>query len=306
MSTFHDTREDLPGRPDDDKGAKPTPKAAVGFPSADYRPDVGGDLPPDIRRFNPGEDVPTNGFVLVAGARRQGKTEQVLEMLRAFHAQKRFTTYMLVSQTLSGYEDYIPANHSVRDMSQLPTIIDKQIDVAEYNAQQTEEKDMVHSSVCVILDDVIGDVSEIRKQSSILQALAVQGRHIHRDDKLKKNEFCVIFITQRLAGIVPPVIRNNCDLLISSRMSNRKDRQTVIEENLTLTSDRAGIQVSRDIFDKITTSKPYRFIAIANHIATRRGYGDYVMYADADPDSPACRLCGTTDDWRTKKKRIHF
>ena len=68
----------------------PTPAYEAGHTSTgDHFP---AELP--FRQFDPTSDIPKNAFMNIYGARRQGKTQQVIEMMRAFHAQKRFTHYM--------------------------------------------------------------------------------------------------------------------------------------------------------------------------------------------------------------------
>jgi hypothetical protein len=292
------------------QGNVPTPNAENNAPTpdADFAPAdhaIDSESVNEFKEFDPIEDVPSNPFIFLVGVRRQGKTETVLHMLRKWHTVKRWDTVIVVSQTLSGYEDYVPANHQYRDLSAIPIIIERCQDVAEYNAQQLEEKDMVRQSTLLILDDVIGDPKELRQLGSVLQKLAVQGRHIHRDDPHPTNEFGTILISQR-ATIIPPVIRTNSDLIISSRMSNRRDRTTLIEEALTMQSDRNGLNEARRVFDTVTMSKAYRFIVIALHIATRLTHRDYVMYSDSDPSAKPVRLFGTEDDWRTKKERVSF
>ena len=280
----------------------PTPAYEAGHTTTgDHFP---AELP--FRKFDPAVDVPKNAFISLYGARRQGKTQQVIEMLRTFHKQRRHTHYVLVSQTLSGYSNLIPPNYQYRSLEHIPTIIERSIDVAEFNAAQEKVDDMVRCSVCLILDDVVGDASELRKSGGILQKLAVQGRHIHKDDKHPDNEFVTILISQRASGLIPPVIRNNSDIILWSATSNKRDRLTAVEESLSLRSDRQGMRDALDVFDTVNLSKPYRFLVVATHIASRRSHKDYVFYADSDPDGDQPRLFGTEDDWRSRKKRIHF
>lgn len=280
----------------------PTPAYEAGHTSTgDHFP---AELP--FRQFDPTSDIPKNAFMNIYGARRQGKTQQVIEMMRAFHTQKRFTHYILVSQTLSGYDELIPPNYQYRSLEHIPTIIERSIDVAEFNSKQEKPEDMVRCAVCLVLDDVVGDASELRKSGGILQKLAVQGRHIHKDDKHPENEFTTILISQRASGLIPPVIRNNSDIVMWSATSNKRDRITAVEESLSLKSDRQGMKDALEVFDTVTLSKPYRFLVVATHIASRRAHTDYVFYSDSNPDGAHPKLFGTEDDWRSRKKRIHF
>ena len=294
---------------------EPTPEKAKGQRNAEsFDPSLAPETSPSnpmathgIQQFDPMKHVPRNALIFVVGARRQGKTEQVIQMCRTFHKNKRFTHYFLFSQTMSGYEKCIPATYSFDTLAMLPEIIKRQQDVAEHNAKQKEKKDMVRSSVMVILDDMVGNNDEVSylNRGSIMQRCACNGRHITRDDPLDDNEFTIVLISQR-AKLVSPAIRMNADVVLSSRLASRTERQTVIEENLTLKSDTKGIQDSRDLFDAVTLSKPYRFVAICTCCATRTCFGDYVYHSDGDPNGKLEHWLGTEDDWRATKKRIVF
>ena len=259
------------------------------------------------KRFKPLrlQDLPSNFFIFCVAPRRNGKTEQILHMARFFHAQKRFTHYFLISQTLSGYEEYIPHNYQFVDLTHVGEIIQRVQQVAKYNQGQDEKKDMVKCSVLLILDDVVGNPADIRQQGSIMQKIAVNGRHITRDDPLDSNEFCTVLISQRIT-LIPPPIRNNADIILASRLASYMERKTLIENYLSLTSDRDGLREARRVFDMITLSKEYRFIAILTHVANRQAHTDYVYYQDAEVNKPSVKLFGTEEDWKVKKQDIVF
>jgi len=250
-------------------------------------------------------DLPSNFFVFCVAPRRNGKTEQILHMCRHFHKLKRFTHYFLISQTLSGYEEYIPHNYQFVDLTHVGEIIQRVQQVAKYNQGQDEKKDMVKCSVLLILDDVVGNPADIRQQGSIMQKIAVNGRHITRDDPLDSNEFCTVLISQRIT-LIPPPIRNNADIILASRLASYMERKTLIENYLSLTSDRDGLREARRVFDMITLSKEYRFIAILTHVANRQAHTDYVYYQDAEVNKPSVKLFGTEEDWKVKKQDIVF
>ncbi len=260
---------------------------------------------PDFDQFDPIEHFPQNGFAFVVAPRRSGKTEHVLSWLRKFHKEKRFTHYFLISQTLSGYEESIPMTYQFTTLDHVPTIIKRMQEVANYNKGQDRQSDMVRCSVCLILDDMVGDPREVRESGGILQKIAVNGRHVCREDPCKKNEMATILISQRIT-LIPPAIRNNADVILASRLASYIERKTLIENYLSLTSDKEGLKESRRIFDQITLSKEYRFIAVSVHIANRKSHRDYVHLCDADIKEKNKRLFGSEDDWKMEKPDLTF
>lgn len=255
--------------------------------------------------FDVTKHFPQNGFAFVVAPRRNGKTEHVLSWLRQFHKQKRFTHYFVVSQTLSGYEECIPMSYQFTTLDNLPTIVERMQKVALYNKGQDRQEDMVKCSICVILDDMVGDPKEVRQSGGILQKIAVNGRHVCREDPCESNEMCTILISQRVT-LIPPAVRNNADVILASRLASYVERKTLIENYLSLTSDKEGLREARRVFDNITLSKEFRFIAISTHIPNRSSHRDYVHYCDANIKEKNVRLFGTDDDWKLEKPDIVF
>ncbi len=254
------------------------------------------------------DDVPSNPFIFISSPRRAGKSEITLHMLRQFHAKKRFTHYALVSQTLSGYEGVIPYTYQFENMNHVGEIINKMQDVAEYNAKVKEKNQPVEHyidcSFLLILDDVIGDAKDIRKIGGYLQKIAVNGRHIMREDPNKKNEFGVILISQKIT-MIPPVIRQNADIICSARLASRVERETYIENFLTLTSGREGLKEARRVFDSITLQE-YTFICVLAYKSIRVNHQAYVRKLKADIKQKTERLFGNQRDWAKSKPRISF
>ncbi len=254
------------------------------------------------------DDVPSNPFIFISSPRRAGKSEITLHMLRQFHAKKRFTHYALVSQTLSGYEGIIPYTYQFENMDHVGEIINKMQDVAEYNAKVKEKNQpkehYIHCSFLLILDDVIGDAKDIRKLGGYLQKIAVNGRHIMREDPNKKNEFGVILISQKIT-MIPPVIRQNADIICSARLASRIERETYIENFLTLTSGREGLKEARRVFDSITLQE-YTFICVLAYKSIRVNHQAYVRKLKADITQKTERLFGNQRDWMKSKPRIKF
>jgi len=251
------------------------------------------------------DEIPSNFFLFCVSPRRNGKTESILHMCRHFHKKKRFTHYFLISETLSGYEKFIPANYQFTDLTNVPEIVHRMQKVGKYNQGQDKKEDMVKCSILLILDDVVGNPADLRKQGGIMQRIAVNGRHITREDPLDSNEFCTILISQRIT-LIPPPIRNNADIILASRLASYHERKTLIENYLSLTSDKEGLREARRVFDMITLSQEFRFICISTYIANRQSHRDYVHYQDANVKAPDVRLHGTEEDWKVKKQDIIF
>lgn len=260
----------------------------------------------DFSQFNP-DDLPKDFFGVVAAPRRHGKTTAVLHMLRDFHRSKRFTHVIIFSKTLSGYEEYVPANYQFDDLANLPAIIDRQMDVGEYNSNQNNKKDYVRSSLLLVLDDMAADQSELRSGDTgrLLLSLAVNGRHVTRRDPHPTNECSVIIMTQRLT-LIPAPVRGNADFILTSRLANKAERERVTHENLTLHSGRSGMREAYHVLDELTLSKPYRMCVACMHKANRQTHSDYVYYLDADAEAKPVKMFGTEYDWQTKLKRIRF
>lgn len=251
--------------------------------------------------------APKDFLGIIAAPRRHGKTTALTDWLRVWHKQKRFTHCMVFSKTLSGYEGYIPANYQWDNLQNVEGILDRQMDVAEYNAKREKKEDMVHSSILLILDDMASEQKEIRtgETGRLMRSIACNGRHICREDPLEKNECSCIILTQQLT-LYPPSIRNNCDFICSSRLANRFERERLVHESLTLRTDREGMKKAYQVLDDVTLSKPYRMIIIEKHKANRQVHPDYVYYYDADAKAKGVRLFGTERDWQVKKKRIRI
>jgi len=259
----------------------------------------------EFSAFSAKEHFPENFFACIFAPRRSGKTETVLQFLREFHKKKRFTHYFLVSETLSGYEQYIPQTASFTNLDHVPEIISRMQKVATYNSKQKLPSDMIDCSICLILDDVVGNPKDLQKRGGILQKVAVNGRHITRSDLNKNNEFCTILISQRVT-LIPPAIRNNSDIILASRLASYQERKTLIENYLSMTSDREGLRRARGVFDAVTLSKPFRFIAICTHLVASKSHAEYVFIADANPKEKAVQLFGTKDDWLAEKADVVF
>ena len=286
---------------DDDEADAPVARAAPRAAGKDI--EVVSEA--EFSAFDASKHFPTSFFSCIFAPRRSGKTETVLQFLREFKKQKRFTHYFLVSETLSGYEDYIPQSYQFTNLDNVSEIIGRLQKVGKYNKAQKVQSDMIDCSICLILDDVVGNPKDLQKRGGILQKISVNGRHIVREDPNEKNEFCCFLISQRIT-LIPPPIRNNADIIFASRLASYIERKTLIENYLSMTSDREGLRRARGVFDAVTLSRPFRFIAICTHLVASQSHAEYVFKADANTKEKAIRLFGTEDDWKQEKEDVIF
>ena len=267
-------------------------------------------------------DFPSNSFIAtVVGSRRTGKSS-VTESLLVNELKDRFTSYFLFSPTLAGF-DSIPNNYKFRNLDLLPNIIKKQQDIVKHNISVTKrltkkdltkrqrgqiEKTYKESKICFILDDMMG--VGLLKNNKLLNRIAVNGRHIcGTTDKSGKTDCSFFILSQSVVGI-DPIIRRNSDIIISSRLTSKRDREVMVGENMVLNSSRMGMTAAYDAYDQVTLNRPYSFISLLNHNADKSEYQKYVRSYTANiksfQDVPGVRLGGNDADHATEPKFFDF
>lgn len=268
----------------------------VGNPQTEYY-DEGLKLDSRIKPFDV-ETLPDGFFMMVVAPRRSGKSEKIQSLLNDIHnSSKKFDYVFLFSQTNAGYEGQIPQTYRFRTMEHLPYIANKQAEVKTWNKKQKDKKKLVKSRVLIVLDDVIGEEKgeNSMRNNSMIRKLSVNGRHLGNDG-VEGNGISVILITQASKSI-PKTIRMNTDIVMIGRISNRVERQTIVEEFTTLRSDRDGMKDAYKIFDSITLSKGFRFMVISNHIPNKKREEDFINYFDGVYPVKQKRLFGDELDW---------
>ena len=263
-------------------------------------------------------DFPSNSFVgSIVGSRRTGKSS-VCESLLCNELKNRFNTYFLFSPTLSGF-DTIPNNHKFRNLDLLPNIIKKQQDAVKNNIQVSKlkkktgltknqighiEKDYIESKICIILDDLMGEGS--LKNNKLLNKISTNGRHICSPDKTGMTDMSFLILSQSVSGL-DATIRRNSDILLASRLTSKKDRETLVNENMILDSSRGGISMAYNNYDEVTLNRDYSFIALLNHKSNKSKYANYVRQYQANMNSfQDVKLCGDKDDWDVEKPFFDF
>ena len=263
-------------------------------------------------------DFPDNSFISsIVGSRRSGKST-VCESILCNELKDRFNTYFLFSPTLSGF-DSIPNNHKFRDLAILPQIIKKQQDAVKNNIEVSKlikknekqqskikyfEKDYIDSKICVIIDDMQG--SGQLKNNKLLNKIATNGRHICSPDKTGRTDMSFFILSQSVVGL-DTTIRRNSDVLISSRLSSKKDREILVNENMILNSSRGGISDAYFNYDQITLDRDYSFISLLNWKSNKSDYNKYVRQYQANTEKfQDIHLCGSDNDWSSEKPFYDF
>jgi len=271
-----------------------------------YDPKLRVDNMKDINEFKP-NSVPLGFFMLVVAPRRNGKSEKVSSLLEAFNKdpKTKFTHIFLFSQTNAGFEGQIPQTYRFRDLEHLPYIVNKQAEVKQYNLKQKDKSKRIKSRILIVLDDVIGEEKGANslRNNGMIRKLAVNGRHLQ--DNVEGNGINVMVVVQAVKSI-PKTIRLQTDIIAVGRISNRVERQTIIEEFTTLKSTREGLKEAYDLFDSITLSRPFRFMIVSNHRPNKKDSSDFVEYYDGDYPVKQHKLFGDVYDWEQEAPPMVF
>tara|TARA_R110002074_G_scaffold281962_1_gene453450 strand:+ start:1201 stop:2055 length:855 start_codon:yes stop_codon:yes gene_type:complete len=271
-----------------------------------YDPSLRVDNMKNIDDFKP-SSVPLGFFMLVVAPRRNGKSEKVSSLLEAFNKnpETKFSHIFLFSQTNAGFDNQIPQTYRFRDLEHLPYIVNKQAEVKQYNLKQKDPKKRIKSRILIVLDDVIGEEkgSNSLRNNGMIRKLAVNGRHLQ--DNVKGNSINVMLVVQAVKSI-PKTIRLQTDIIAVGRISNRVERQTIIEEFTTLKSTREGLREAYDLFDTITLSRPFRFMIVSNHRPNKKTSRDFINYYDGDYPVKQHRLFGDEYDWSAEAPPMIF
>lgn len=221
-------------------------------------------------------------------------------------SKRRFDTVFLFSSTMSPSNfKGIPNNYKFANMDILPEIVRRQASVTQYNKQLQKKRKKglstdpyIRSSIVLVLDDLLatGDL----RNNKLLNAVALNGRHVNAEDPEPRNEMCTFIISQTVTGI-DPKIRRNTDVSLCNRISSRNDRKVFIESGMCCDSSRYGLQEAYHCFDNCTTCKPYAMCALLNYKGNKREHDDFVRVFVADtPTKKPPRLFGTDEDHRTE------
>ena len=254
----------------------------------------------DFKSFDPVKDLPDSFIVGIIASRRSGKSFLINNILQKFQKSKRkFTHIFLISKTDAGFEG-IPESYRFNDISALDYIINNQQKIKEFNEQQKKKENMYKSRVAVVIDDFAAGNG---LKNTAIEDLAVRGRHYGESAQfgLESNGLNVFVLSQSLTKI-SRTTRLNLDSFFLNNISSLKERDMILDESFYINTSRQAKRDGRNTFEKLVTSKDFRFIVINNYIQNKRKLSDYIMYYDANYIKPF-KLFGDRIDWIGNK---HF
>lgn len=246
--------------------------------------------------------VPKNAFMIVIASRRSGKSHLITHFLEEYTKKNKVDGMFLFSKTNAGF-DGIPSNYRYRDLDILPSIIDTQLKVKKHN-ENSKKKDKVTSNIIIVLDDMLGGASTLQgamRKNPLLNKLSTNGRHLSSSH----SNTMVILISQTYTGISPQ-IRLNTDILLTTKLSARLEREKIVNSFLSLNSGRQGLSESYGVFDTIVNSDDFNFIAIHTTHQNKKKFSDYVYNFKAPSKLKNKKLTGNKEDWKYNKKEIIF
>jgi hypothetical protein len=195
--------------------------------------------------------IPNRIAILAQSA--SGKTVLIINMLQKVYL-KLYDDIIIISHSINidptwnSIKDKIPQDNLLAEYDEalLREKIETHLKIRE---MQKKNKKRRLGQMLVVLDDII-DSHEIThaKTDSILTTLFVRGRH---------SGVSVWFSSQKFKTAIPRIVRLNCSHYIIFRLSQKSERDSVLEEFSALTD----MHTLLEIYD-LATSDPYSFLYI--------------------------------------------
>lgn len=222
------------------------------------------------------EILPDSFTGIWVGSRRSGKGVNTNFLIQEIQKNSKtpFNAIFLFSTTDAGYKG-IPSGFRYNDLEAIDNIIEKQKEIKRYNETLNKYDDPVISRVLLVIDDHASGNS--LRSTNTLNDLFLNGRHISG----KYNSLSVIVTTQSLTAINRKM-RLNSDVICFNSLSSRQEQMLVLDECFfVLGTSRKEIERTRQIYHKLVSSKPFRFIVVGNFISNKRKLEDYIFTYDA-------------------------
>lgn len=212
------------------------------------------------------QTMPEHPAIAIYARRREGKTHMMKDFLHK--VKDRYDQIYCFSLT-ARFQDiyqYVPKSNIINgfDVEVLDKMVDERIKEIEKAMASKNKKLKGLPRVIYIFDDVITEQG-IRTSKSF-NSLFSLGRHI-------LASVCVI--SQKITSL-PPIVRNNTDLVISFYLHSELERKMLCEEYLSIQHWRVGEEIL-----KMITEPEYQACVIALFNKGRR-YEDYVFTYKAD------------------------
>ena len=225
-------------------------------------------------------DWPDSFYVSVIASRRSGKSFLVNYILQEFQKSTRaFTHIFLISPTDSGFEG-IPKKYRFPDMSAVDYIVEQQKKIKAHNMKMKDKEDKVTSRVCVVCDDcACMSGADSLRSSKTLEHAALNGRH-YGNDGVPGNGISFFLLSQSLTRI-SRAIRLNQDAFVFNAIASAKEAEMILDECFFINTRRDAKRTARDLYETLTTSKDFRFIAVENYIQNKKVHTDFIRTIDA-------------------------
>jgi hypothetical protein len=220
------------------------------------------DIPPleSFKTWNP-ESMPDYPAIAIYARRREGKTHLMKDFLHK--VKNRFDVVYCFSLTARFQDiyEYVPKSNIVNGFD--TEILDKLV----YDRMKEIERLRSSGNVKLkglpkalfIFDDVITEAG-IRTSKSFASLFSL-GRHAR---------ITVCVISQKITSL-PPIVRNNTDVVISFFLHSELERKMLCEEYLSVQHWRVGEEIL-----KMITEEEYNACVICLHNKGRK-YEDYVF-----------------------------
>ena len=198
---------------------------------------------PDEYKYIP--SVPNRICILAQS--NSGKTVLIINMLKKVYL-KIYDDIYIISHSINLDRNWdsirgdIPDENlkSEYDEDDLKKIVDRHLAIRE---KQREAKKRRLGQLLVVLDDVIDNKDVISsKMDSLLTTLFIRGRHLG---------ISVWFSSQKYKTAIPRIIRLNCSHYIIFRLSQKSERDAILDEFSAL----VPMDVLNEIYDKATNER---------------------------------------------------
>lgn len=189
-----------------------------------------------------------NFTATITAKRRSGKTVLLRNLI--YEIRSWYSECWVFSETVEAQKeiyDFAPDDHIINNF-------DEEKLLAIWNSQKekalkakAEKKDI---PLCLIVfDDIIGD-KRVRN-SKVLNNFFILGRHYGT---------CVIVLSQYIGGSkgLPPIVRSNCDFVVSFLLDAESDRELFIGQYLSVQSKKLG----KFVYNKIANNVDYNAIVV--------------------------------------------
>jgi len=202
--------------------------------------------------------LPSYPFILLASARRSGKTTALLQIVYEYFIKKeKYKRIFVCCPTARLTTDY---NFIEDDYIQEDFTEDFVNELLEEQYESITQDPESNVDTLLILDDVAMSVN--RKTIDLLGMLSSRARH---------SRLAVIMATQNFRREVSPILRSNLDILVVWKQRNEELKKDIVKMWLSLNNPDEGYEIMNVVPEK------YRTLVIDN-TKTSSSIEDYVFH----------------------------